>query len=240
MFAPVPAASNTVYVVIQRGAYPADRAAALAGVPMSTVHWWARHDILVPSISAEKVKLWSYADLMGLRIIYWLRQTKEDRDGRAVPRTRMPAVRLALRQLAELDLGLWSEDSGPAVRVDRGGNLVLSSAPDAEILGRQRVLGVGSDDLLSVTDPFVSTEGSRGPDLLRPRPQLRIVPGKLGGSPHVVHTRLESQAVAALAISGLAEAKIYRLYPQIAPDAIEDALDLERQLAQNLRPAIAA
>lgn len=207
---------------------------------MSTVHWWARHGVLVPSISAEKVKLWSYADLMGLRIIYWLRQTKEDPEGRAVPRTRMPAVRQALEQLAELDLGLWSEDTGPSVRVDRGGNVVLSSAPDAEVVGRQRVLDAGADDLLRVTDPFVSNEGSRGPDLLRPRPQLRIVPGKLGGSPHVVHTRLESQALGALANSGLSEAKIYRLYPQVAPDAIDDALDLERQLAHNLRPAIAA
>jgi hypothetical protein len=27
---------------------------------MSTVHWWARNDVLVPSISARKVKLWSY------------------------------------------------------------------------------------------------------------------------------------------------------------------------------------
>lgn len=55
--------------MVQRGAYPADRAAALSGVPVSTVHWWARHDVLVPSISAQRVKLWSYPDLMGLRII---------------------------------------------------------------------------------------------------------------------------------------------------------------------------
>ena len=39
-------------------------------------------------------------------------------------------------------------------------------------------------------------EGGTGPDLLRPRPQLRIVPGKLGGSPHVEHTRLETLALA--------------------------------------------
>jgi hypothetical protein len=38
----------------------------------------------------------------------------------------------------------------------------------------------------------------------------------------------------------LAEAKIYRLYPDVEPAAIEDALDLERQLAQNLHPALAA
>jgi uncharacterized protein (DUF433 family) len=235
------AVSNTVVVVsTPRGAYPADRAAALSGVPLSTVHWWARNNILVPSISAQKVKLWSYSDLMGLRIIYWLRQTKEAPDGFTVPRTAMPAVRRALGQLAELDLRLWSEDSGPAVAVDRGGDVVLLTKPEAEAAHRQRRLPrAGPDDLLCVTEPF-ETLGSRGPDLHAPRPLLRIVPGKLGGSPHVAHTRLESQALGALASSGLPSAKIYRLYPRVDPPAIDDALDLERQLARNLRPTIAA
>jgi uncharacterized protein (DUF433 family) len=66
------------------------------------------------------------------------------------------------------------------------------------------------------------------------------VPGKLGGSPHVAHTRLESQALGALAVSGLSEAKIYELYPQVEQDAIDDALDLERQLRDNLHLAVAA
>ena len=111
------------------------------------MHWWARNDILVPSISAQKVKLWSCADLMALRIIYWLRQTKEAPDGAAVPRTAMPAVRRALRQLLELDLSLWSEDNGPAVAVDRGGTVIVLSQPNPEASHRQRRLPTG-DDLL--------------------------------------------------------------------------------------------
>lgn len=108
--------SNTVccMVIGQRGAYPADRAAALSGVPLSTVHYWSRNDIVVPRVSAERVKLWSFSDLMALRIVYWLRQTKATADGAAVPRTRMSAVKRAVTQLGELDLGLWSETSGPA------------------------------------------------------------------------------------------------------------------------------
>ena len=89
-------------------------------------------------------------------------------------------------------------------------------------------------------DPFLAREGTRGPEPKRPRPRLRIVPGKLGGSPHVAHTRLESQALGALATSGLSLAKIYQLYPQVEHDAIDDALDLERQLQENLHPAVAA
>jgi uncharacterized protein (DUF433 family) len=224
----------------QRGAYPADRTAALSGVPISTVHWWVRNDVLVPSISAQRIKLWSYPDLMGLRIIYWLRQVKHAPNGAAIPRTAMPAVRRALAQLAELDLRLWSEETGPNVQVDRSGNVFVASEPGPEAANRQRALKTGGADLLDVLDPFLSSEGSRGPNLLRPRPMLRIVPGKLGGSPHVVHTRLESQALGALATNGLSVNKIYRLYPAVEPQAIDDALDLERQLEQNLRPALAA
>jgi len=225
--------SNNVASMIPRGAYPADRAAALAGVPISTVHYWARREILVPTVSPERVKLWSYADLMGLRTIYWLRQAKTTEDGAHVPRSTMPAVKRALGQLAELDLGLWSDESGPAVRVDLSGRIHLATDPSFEVDGRQRLLPPeGELDLLA---PFPVKEGAQGPDLVRPRAHLRIVPGKLGGSPHVVHTRLESRAIAGLANSGLSSAKIYRLYPDVMSVAIDDALELEQQLANNLR-----
>lgn len=220
-----------------RGAYIAERAAALSGVPKSTVHYWARQDILIPSVSAERVKLWSYGDLMALRTIYWLRQTKRDASGREVPRTAMKSIRRALREIAALQLDLWSEDGAPHVVVDRSGGIVIKHDGEAQRLGGQSII---EPDMLDLLAPFASREGLHGPDLSVPRPRLRIVPGKLGGSPHVVHTRLESQALGALAASGLARAKIYQLYPEVESAAIDDALDLERQLAQNVHPALAA
>lgn len=220
-----------------RGAYTAERATALSGVPKSTVHYWARQEILVPSVSPERVKLWSYGDLMALRTIYWLRQTKHDSSGREVPRTAMNAVRRALREIAMLELDLWSEDGAPRVAVDRAGNIVIERDGLPQLPGGQRFLDT---DMLDLIAPFDSEEGLRGPDLSVPRPRLRIVPGRLGGAPHIARTRLESQALGALADSGLAETKIYRLYPDVDAQAIDDALDLERQLAANLRPAMAA
>jgi uncharacterized protein (DUF433 family) len=224
-------------LVEPRGAYTAERAAALSGVPKSTVHYWARQEILVPSVSPERVKLWSYGDLMALRTIYWLRQTKQDASGREVPRTAMKAVRRALREIAALKLDLWTEDGAPRVAVDRRGGIIIEDEGRAQRPGGQRILDA---DMLDLLAPFASREGLRGPDLSVPRPRLRIVPGKLGGSPHVVRTRLESQALGALAEGGLPKAKICRLYPDIEPEAIDDALDLERQLAQNLHLALAA
>lgn len=58
-----------------RGVYDAARAAALAGVPKTTLHYWARTGLYPPSISpGPRVRLWSWADLLALRAIDWLRR----------------------------------------------------------------------------------------------------------------------------------------------------------------------
>ncbi|MHB8695419.1 MAG: DUF433 domain-containing protein [Solirubrobacteraceae bacterium] len=220
-----------------RGAYPATRAAALSGVPLSIVRRWARDDVLVPSTSAHRLMLWSYSDLLGLRIIYWLRRWKTTAEGPLVPRPTMSDVRRALGGVAELDLRLSSDGLVPAVTVDRGGKVSMVGAPANGEKPDPNSALPAADELLRVIEPFTTREGSRGPDLSAPRPRLRIVPGKVGGSPCVAHTRVESQAIAALADSGLERAKIHQLYPQLEPDALEDAISLERQLANNLRVA---
>lgn len=93
---------------------------------------------------------------------------------------------------------------------------------------------VVSEELLDLIAPFPTAEGTRGPDLIAPRADLRIVPGKLSGSPHVVHTRLETRALAALALDGFDVARIQRLYPYVSGAQISQALELEQQLDDNL------
>jgi uncharacterized protein (DUF433 family) len=221
-----------------RGAYPADRAAALSGVPRSTIHYWARTEILVPSVSATRVKLWSYFDLMGLRTIYWLRQSKTTAEGDRIPATSMPAVRRALGTLRKLDLDLWTENwtGGRAmVKVDRQGH-VFFDPPNAEGLSTAHGQRVIDPEWLDLIAPF-STGQTRGPDLYAPRPSLRIIPGKLSGSPHIEKTRIETIALAALEERGLSQQKIAVLYPIAPRHAIREALDLEHQLQGNLRAA---
>jgi uncharacterized protein (DUF433 family) len=214
-----------------RGAYPADRAAALSGVPKSTVHYWAREHILVPSVSAEKVKLWSYSDLMGLRTIAWLRASKTAPDGQNVPATAMKAVRRALAELEQVDLALWSSDGGPNVAVDRRGHIVLGEPEQPHHVNGQALL---SSDMLDVLRPFEIGEATRGPDLVAPRPRLRIVPGKLAGAPHVRQTRIETQVLAALGARGMSAQRIQSLYPTIELDDVDEALDLEHELQPDL------
>jgi uncharacterized protein (DUF433 family) len=214
------------------GAYTADRAAALSGVPKSTIHWWARNDILVPKVSDTKVKLWSFADLMSIRVIYWLRQRKTTARGVDIPRTSMPAVRRALKSLVALDLPVW-HTKGPTLFVDGSGEIYVKRPGGSQSLAGQ----LSSSDVLDLIAPFTTIEGTHGPDLIKPRPDLRIVPGRISGSPHIVDTRLETRALAALTEDGFDPGAIHRLYPYVTAAQIDQALDLETQLADNLRRA---
>lgn len=214
------------------GAYTADRAASLSGVPKSTIHWWARNSILVPNVSATRVKLWSYADLMSLRVIYWLRQRKTTDRGVEVPRTSMPAVRRALKFLSALNLPVWHAE-GPMLFVNGSGHIHVKPPEGVQNLAGQ----LEHPEFLNLIAPFTTAEGTHGPDLIKPRPDLRIVPGRVSGSPHIVDTRLETRALAALAEDGLDAGAIHRLYPYVTAAQIDQALDLETQLAENLRRA---
>jgi uncharacterized protein (DUF433 family) len=215
--------------MVTKGVYSADRAAALSGVPKSTVHYWARHEILVPSVSPDKVKLWSFADLMGLRIIAWLRRKKTTSEGYEISATAMPAVRRALHHLAALDLRVWTPGVGSPLVVSAEGEVYVESPAGLEHPSGQ----LAERELLRPIAPF-DLGGLRGPDLVAPRPTLRIVPGKLGGSPHVADTRVETRALASLREDGMSVERIGALYPDLTAVQITEAIDLEDQLKWNL------
>lgn len=185
----------------------------------------------MPSVSSSRVKLWSYTDLMALRMISWLRHPKTATDGQEVRPSTMRVVRGALTQLRDLDLELWTEERGPSVAVDRGGRVVLDPLRRPEMADGQTL---ASTEVLDLVHPFPGEAGIQGPDLFEPRPQLRIVPGKLAGSPHIARSRVETQALAALARRGMHADKIVQLYPFLDETAVVEAVDLESQLTKNL------
>jgi DNA-binding transcriptional MerR regulator/uncharacterized protein (DUF433 family) len=210
------------------GVYPADRAAALAGVPKSTLYYWAREEIYVPTASPSKVKRWSFLDLLAVRAIYWLRQDKPQATHTTMRRVREVLEEAAARQISFGQLN---------VLVDAGG-LVYFRGPESdelELAGGQIVLEEPLQELNLLTEYRVA--GAWGPDLRMPKPELRIVPGKLTGEPHVSDTRVGTATLWALHQQGFKAAGIRRLYPSIEerPEAVEQAIALEEQLAANLR-----
>lgn len=209
------------------GCYDAARAAALSGVPKSTVYYWARHEVVVPSVSPIREMLWSYADLMALRIVSWLRHPKAD--GEAMrPASPMPEVRRALAELDHRGLDMWSLEligRCPLV-VDRSGKIHVRDDGDVEELTGQRIL---TRELLDLVGPF-DRVGGNGPDLVAPRRHLRIVPARVAGEPHVAGSRLTTRSLAALARRGMSARKIADLYG-VDADVVDEALDLEVQLS---------
>lgn len=217
------------------GAYTAERAAALSGVPRSTLHHWARTGLVPPSVSRSRVKLWSYADLMALRTVYWLRRRKTTELGAEIPPTGMKLVRAAIERLRQVGEPLWHPERN-SIWVDGEGVVHVRGIRGVETAVGQQLL-VDEVDLLA---PFATEDGGKGPDLSHPRPTLCIVPGRLSGAPHIEHTRLETRALAALESDGLELTEIQALYPYVTAAQIEDALELERQLEANLAFGAAA
>lgn len=220
-------------VDVFEGCYEASRAAALAGVPLSTVYEWARKGVVVPSVSQTRPMYWSYADLMALRVVHWLRHPKPataTATAMTVPPSPMPAVRRVLDELEQLDLDPWSPGqqghASPLV-VDRSGRIYIDRGRSLQADHGQGVL----PDVLDVLGPFDTEEGTWGPDLRQPMPHLRIVPGKVSGEPHLASSRLTTQTVAALADRGFALQEIRRLYPDEDVKGLREAIELEHRLA---------
>jgi uncharacterized protein (DUF433 family) len=206
------------------GAYTTERAAALSGVPKSTAYYWARKGHLLPSVS-QKPLLWSYTDLLALRTIYWLRQPKSAFD-RDVPATSMSKVRRALRQLKDLDLDLFS-----TLAVTLAGEIVIN----ADAMPLQLVDGQYLErNLVNIVGPFEGLEGTKGPDLLWPRPTVQILPGKISGAPHISGTRVPTQSIDALADRGFSVEQLARIYPFVSRESLWESIDLEAQLKRNV------
>lgn len=199
------------------GAYDVGRAAALSGVPERTVYHWNTTG-LVPASVPGKQLLWSYGDLLTLRLVSWLRKTKDEAD---IPRTRLEDVREALEQLGD---ALWDQDEHgrdvPTIRVNVDGRVIRTDGGTPRNMDGQGVLP--SIDLFAPGDAI---------DLRRPRPHLRIVPGRVSGEPHLAGSRLSTLDVVGLRDRGLTMDTIQRLYPDEDPLALHEAVDLEDELA---------
>ena len=204
-------------VEFRRGVYDAHRAAALSGVPETTLHYWARKGIYEPSISPDpRTRHWSWMDLLALRMVDWLRHND-------IPMSR---IRQAIKQIESRDIPrqrlhqIVAGKRGREVYVDVG-DAVVHAAP-----GQQEIWQIVLDPVL----PY-----GNGPHLTEPRPLLRIIPGKLHGEPHVVDTRISSATIYALSLEGYSLEDISAMYPDASPEAIRQAIDLE----QSLTPAAA-
>jgi uncharacterized protein (DUF433 family)/DNA-binding transcriptional MerR regulator len=203
-----------------RGAYDADRAAALAGVPKTTLHYWARKGLYVPSIVPEpRTRLWSWLDLLSLRAIDWLRNVEN------APELPRVSTREIAQALAELDaLEIPRERLHAFLALSRSGHLFIRFDDDCLVRARP-----GHQEAIVDMIDLVSPYGT-GPYLFAPRPTLRIIPGKLHGEPHIRDTRIPTLSLYALHRDGYDEGQLFEMYPSATAEGIRDAIDLETVL----------
>jgi len=224
---------------LDRGCYPAKRAAALSGVPLSTVYYWARHGPVRPSVSATTERLWSYGDLIRLRTVYWLRQQRKQIGDREIAATSLRVVRDLLETAQRYGHRIWTPAEGGRVHIvlllDESGTPYLDAEGLVDAAGHSPLLDREQLDLLG---PF-ETDSARGPDLVMPRPRLRIVPGKCAGEPHLSGSRLRTRSLMALTARGFTAARLRDFYPHEDPVAIEEAVEFEQSLTPALELAAA-
>jgi uncharacterized protein (DUF433 family) len=175
--------------------------------------------------------LWSYGDLMALRIISWLRHSKQ-LENDVVRASPMAEVRRTLALLDQLNLDIWHSDASDSnlspLLVDGKGRIWVRA--DEGILNSRGQKSVYlPKEFLNLLAPF-EMEGQRGPDLLKPRPNLRIVPLKVAGEPHIADSRITSRSLAALSNRGFTLDAIAEMY-RLDHESVFEALDLESQLA---------
>ena len=212
-----------------RSAYEARRAAQLSGVPTRTVYKWAETGLVVPSVSRTREMLWSYSDLVTLRLIDWLRREKllegdtESDEVKRFKRTSIPSIREALASL-ELLGGDLTNDS-VQVEVDRGGAIVLTISGDRYTVGLQMMerRAARSFDLLGAHD--------FAPALAQPMEHVSIAPGTLSGQPHVTGKRVPTDIVADMADQGFVFSMIVAAYPSLDDAEVGDAVAFEHGLA---------
>lgn len=140
----------------------------------------------------------------------------------------MPQIREALDELESRGLDIWAEHrhgSGTPLLVNVDGRVHLGDGWAAGVHGQMSLLPT-----LDLLGPFGI--GDRlGPDLIRPRPGLRIVPGKVSSEPHLVGSRITTKSVAALYRRFGDLGPVAALYPEADAETIEQAIDLENALA---------
>jgi uncharacterized protein (DUF433 family) len=210
-----------------RGRYAAARAAQLSGVPKSTVYDWRSNKVFEPDYTTAHPAMWSYRDLVLLRVLAWLRQGGMERP-------------LAAEKVASIKTQLSSGIDIRYIHATRKDIVLNGEGADGASDDRENLLP--SSDFFSLLATFDLHEpidelrsARRGPiwapDLVTPSVHSFISPWVLAGDPCVQRTRIPTSALHALSSErALPTDAIVELYPGLTEAAVEDAISLERRL----------
>lgn len=206
-------------------AFPVPVASVLTGATRAQLAYWRRDTSSAPALLVPAGKrggryLYSWADIVALRSIVYLRSEKS-----------LPRIRRAVATLRRLEADEWHHLAQYTLISTRKSILVRTPKGDLLDVGERPGTVLSEVLMRDVLAPFQTGTGQMVPALKRPRPHITVDPRVLGGYPVLAGTRVPYDAVAALANDALAPAEISAIYPSIEHEGIQDAMAFAEQVA---------
>jgi uncharacterized protein (DUF433 family) len=206
-------------------AFPIPITSVLTGATVRQLAYWRKPTksagpLLIPAGKRSGRYMYSWADVVALRSIVYLRQEKS-----------LPRIRRAVDMLRRLEASEWTHLATYSL-ISTESSIVVKT-PSGHLLDLERRPGTVLDEVLmkDVLAPFATSSGRDVPALDRPRPRIAVDPQVLGGYPVIAGTRVPFDVVAQLAEDDLATADIIAIYPSVDPAAIDEAAEFARQVA---------
>ena len=204
-------------------AFPVPIASVLSGATPRQLSYWRRPTRSAPALLEPAAKrsgryLYSWADVVALRAIVYLRQEKS-----------LPKIRTAVERLRTLESDEWEHLA--RYQLVRTAKTIIVRTPRGELLDLEQEPATVLDEVLleDVLEPFWTGDGAEVPDLRHPRPRLSVNPQVLGGYPVISGSRVPFDVVAGLADEGAELAEIVAISPRSSrpvPDAQAFALQV--------------
>lgn len=198
--------------------FPLNLTSVLTGASQGQLRRWARDGLLVPEEHEHRPMLYSFRDLVALRIIMFLRSE-----------TSLQRVRKALTNLDVMDL---TEHPSAYTFATDGRSIGVVDEANGTVVDLVRSPGQTADlGLAQAFARFSTKSGKMVNDFLAPRPRLSINPRRMGGWPTIVGTRITYDAIADLVDNRtIFAADVPNLYP-ITSEDVSDALSFASEVA---------
>ncbi|MDR1386910.1 MAG: DUF433 domain-containing protein [Propionibacteriaceae bacterium] len=201
--------------------FPIGLTAVLSGASVSQLNRWRRTGLLVPETRSTRPPLYSFRDVVALRVVVRLRAD-----------TSLQRIRRAFGRLTEYDL----TDHVSNYRFAVHGQSIAVWTDDGWL---DLVKNHGQYELFRMSDiykPFVTKYGTSVVDFRHPRPHLEVDARKVGGWPVLANTRIGYDVIATAAAGDALSARdVSKFYPGSTVEAIRDAIDFDAEVRGRVR-----
>jgi uncharacterized protein (DUF433 family)/DNA-binding transcriptional MerR regulator len=201
-------------------------ASVLSGASVDQLAYWRKQTasaapLLVPGTKRSGRYLYSWADVVALRSIVYLRQEKS-----------LPRIRRAVGLLRAVEADEWEHLARYTLISTKASILVRTPSGELLDLEHQPATVVSEVLMRDVLAAFTTRDGRDVPALENPRRLLTVNPRVLAGYPVIAGTRVPFDIVAGLAEDGVPAAEIVEMYPSVDPASVADARAFAEQVAK--------